>query len=101
MSIDETLTSARTFITRYLSGEVNENSHPEIFDDDILMFAVGTLDEGDPEWILRQLADQRWPVERRVEIFGPMRIHYAEGYKILQAEAPDRLYGFRDPETSD
>jgi hypothetical protein len=97
MTAGDRLDPARELVTRFLSGELTQETAPEIFEDDAFMFAVAKLDEQDPEWLLRRLADRRLPVSQRVAVLGPMVMHYAEGHALLGQEAPELLRNFRDP----
>ncbi|WP_406318367.1 hypothetical protein OHA77_13345 [Streptosporangium sp. NBC_01639] len=94
---DGRLDSAREFVTGFLREEIDETTNPELFGEDVLMFAVIKIDARAPSWILQQLADRRWPLSRRAELLCPMMTNYAEGYAILRDEDPNLMRHMPDP----
>jgi hypothetical protein len=97
MNIQRRLDYSREVITGFLRGEIDPESRPAIFEDDVLMFAVLRLERADPDWILGQLSNRAWPADLRVQILRLMRTRYAEGHAILSCEAPELLRSMRQP----
>ncbi|MEU4341603.1 hypothetical protein AB0H00_10070 [Nocardia sp. NPDC023852] len=80
------IAAARDIVTRFLREEFNPAEHPEIFEEDILYFAVARLDVQDIGWLLDQVAHPEWPRELRASIVPMMLNHYAEGQAMLEEE---------------
>lgn len=97
MTIPSKLDSSREVITEFLRGEIDLENEPAIVEDDILFLAVARVEEGDPDWVLRQLANQAWPVDLRAQILQLMATHYPEGHAILAREAPELLRNMENP----
>jgi hypothetical protein len=55
-----------------LSGEVTYEAHPAVFDDDALLFSIWRLEREDPEWLLAQFDNVRWPLESLETIVGAL-----------------------------
>ncbi|MFI7667922.1 hypothetical protein [Nocardia sp. NPDC049526] len=77
---------ARDIVTEYLRGEIDPVRNPEMFNDDIVYFAVARLDRHDTDWLLNQLANPQWPQQTRADIAAMMPGHYAEGQAALDAD---------------
>ncbi|WP_433202561.1 hypothetical protein ACQP1G_12495 [Nocardia sp. CA-107356] len=84
MDRQQRIIAARKIVTEYLHGEIDTVRNPEMFDDDIVYFAVARLDRNDTDWLLAQLADPQWPREIRADIAAMMPGHYAEGQAALE-----------------
>lgn len=97
MATPDKLQSSRELVTAFLRGEIDAERQPEIFEDDVLMFAVARLDAADPDWILGQLSNQAWPADLRAQVLRLTRRHYPEGHAILSREAPELLRNMRNP----
>ena len=62
------LSHARKTIEDVLCGEITEQSHPWVFDDDLLHFNVQLLERQDWAWLQDRLADGSVPRGRRLTI---------------------------------
>jgi hypothetical protein len=74
-----------------LSGDVTERTHPWVFDEDVLLFAVRRIEAADPGWLLVQLGHREVTFERRVAVFAQTRLMRGHALALLQAERPDFL----------
>lgn len=97
MTIERKLDYSREVINAFLSGEIDPESRPAIFEDDVLMFAVARLEEADPDWILGQLSNRAWPAELRAQVLRLMVRRYPDGHAILSREVPDLLRDMQGP----
>ncbi len=86
---DSNLIVAREFITRVLSGEITPQTDSFYFQDDIVLKNTVFLEVNDPDWLLAQMADTRYPLSGRICVLSEMRSLYAEAFAILQREDPD------------
>ncbi|WP_433710602.1 hypothetical protein ACQP2U_30325 [Nocardia sp. CA-084685] len=80
------LDAARDIVTDYLRGDIDPDRNPDMFDDDIVYFAIARLDRHDTNWLLAQVANPQWPHKIRADIAGMMPGHYAEGQAALGAD---------------
>jgi hypothetical protein len=87
----ERLEQARSLVRDVLAGGVTPETHPWVFDEDLLLFSVRGLEACDPVWLLAQLADTRHPFEGRATVLYDMRDHYERGLEILRKEDPEFL----------
>jgi hypothetical protein len=85
----ERLESARTFVANVLAGQITPETEPMLFEEDIVLFNVRTLEKGDPTWVLTQLADPSHPLSGRVEVLNNLRDLFDAGYAILNPGASD------------
>ncbi|WP_327100860.1 hypothetical protein OIE68_19925 [Nocardia vinacea] len=84
MDRQQRIIAAREIVTKYLHGEIDPERNPEIFDDDIVYFAVARLDHHDIDWLLAQLANPQWPQKIRAEIAAMMPGHRTEAQAALE-----------------
>jgi hypothetical protein len=84
----ETPEQARALIRDVLEGGITPETHPWVFEEDMLLFSVRRLEVADPEWLLAQLAETRHPLAVRATILYDMRDHYEQGLEILRREDP-------------
>ena len=83
------ITSCRETVLKILTTEMTPKSHRAEFDDDTVYFSVGILEECDPEWILAQARDRRYPFEGRANLARNM-VHFRnELWSELRQENPD------------
>jgi hypothetical protein len=80
---DEKLENARDLVTKLLAGQITPQSHPMLFEEDIVLFSVRTVEQGDPTWLLSQLANTAHPLSGRIEALNNLRDLYEAGYDIL------------------
>ncbi|WP_433602247.1 hypothetical protein ACQPXH_11240 [Nocardia sp. CA-135953] len=85
MTDQRRIDAARDIVTDYLRGDIDPDRNPDMFDDDIVYFAVARLDRHDTDWLLARIADPQWPRAVRADIAGMMPGHYAEGETALRA----------------
>jgi hypothetical protein len=97
MAMQPKVESSREVVSAFLSGEIDPERKPAIFEDDILLLAVARLEEADPDWVLGQLSNQAWPIELRVEILRLMLRQYPAGHAVLNREAPGLLRNMQQP----
>ena len=71
--------SFRLTLLRILSGY----TPPE---EDTTLFVVLSVEALDPEWLLVQLADQRYPLARRIEVLYNTSSTFERGLNILLRE---------------
>ncbi|MFE9327713.1 hypothetical protein ACIHDR_40005 [Nocardia sp. NPDC052278] len=83
MTDQQRIDTARDIVTDYLRGYIDPVRNPDMFDDDIVYFAVARLDRYDVDWLLAQLANPQWPQKIRADIAAMMPGHYAEGQAAL------------------
>jgi hypothetical protein len=76
-----------------LAGNVTPLTHPWVFDDDALLFAVRRIEAADPGWLLGQLGDRAVLFERRVAVFAETRLVRDQAMTLLRAERSDFLSG--------
>lgn len=86
MNDQQRIATARDIVTEYLRGDIDPVRNPDMFDDDIVYFAVARLDRHDIDWLLAQLANPQWPYEIRADIAAMMPGHHAEGEAALAAD---------------
>lgn len=83
----ERLEDAYTLVTNLLTGQITPETAAILFEEDIVLFTVRTVEKEDPTWLLTQLADERYPFAGRMEVLNNLRDLHAIGYAILH---PDR-----------
>ncbi|WP_433760116.1 hypothetical protein [Nocardia sp. CA-135398] len=86
MTEQRRITVARDIVTEYLRGDIDPVRSPEMFNDDIVYFAVARLDRRDTDWLLAQLANPQWPQHIRADIAAMMPGHYTEGQAALEVD---------------
>jgi hypothetical protein len=89
MSEQERIERARDILEKTLRGEITEETHPEIFDEDVFHFSVRIIERHDPTWLLEQIEDRRWPAAVRTLIVAWLGDLYSEAFEILRRELPD------------
>ena len=57
-------------IDHVLAGSIERDSHPWLFDEDVLLFAVRRVEETDPEWLVDRLADRSMTTSGRLAVFA-------------------------------
>ncbi len=87
------LEPARALVRDVLAGGITPDTHPSVFDDDVLLFSVATVQRADPAWLLTQLADTRYPFAGRANVFYALRDQHQRerGLEILRREDPQFL----------
>lgn len=78
------LSVSRDLVLELLRGDIDPARTPELFMEDIVLFAVARLDEADAEWLLGHVADTSWPYERRASIAAMMIRHRSEAVAALE-----------------
>ncbi|MBF6350475.1 MULTISPECIES: hypothetical protein [Nocardia] len=84
---DSELPESREIVLRLLRGDINPVDDYILFMEDIVLFAVASVDEVDTEWLLGHIADTTWPYERRADLAAMMVRHRSEAFAVL-GEAP-------------
>jgi hypothetical protein len=64
------LQHARELVLDVLSGAISEESHPDLFDDDVVLFSVRLVEKRDPAWLRAQLANGAYPRAARIQVLG-------------------------------
>ena len=64
----ERLAQAREMIDGVLQGKITAQTHPAVFQDDLLYLNVRLVEQGDWPWLQGRLGDKGVPRERRLEI---------------------------------
>lgn len=86
---EERLKSARALVTDVLAGRITPESKPMLFEEDVVLFSVRTVEIEDPAWLLAQLADASYPLSGRIEVLNNLRDLRDAAYAILKRVAPD------------
>src|SRR5262249_21747689 len=84
----ERIANSRAIASRVLSGEMTPESDPAAFDEDVVYFAVRTLEEHDSEWLLAEARDRRHPFAGRRNLASCMGRFQREIWRELRAEDP-------------
>lgn len=69
----------RKVVLDYLREKITYENEPWMFDDDVIMFAVGGLKSTDPQWIRAQTRTSAWPQDLIVDLL------------VLLGEPPDKI----------
>jgi|GEM_PF-1891870 len=59
---------AQALVLDVLKGVVTEDSHPHVFDDDLLYFGVRNLEANDMAWLKTQLTDDGFDKDARMQV---------------------------------
>lgn len=63
----------KKLVTQVLQGEISPESHPQLFDEDIVYFAIRTLENHELNWVHQQLktAKSKLGTERVLAALDP------------------------------
>lgn len=87
------LEPARALVREVLAGDLAPETHASVFDDDVLLLSVATVQRAEPAWLLAQLADTRYPFAGRANVFYALsdQDQRERGLEILRREDPQFL----------
>jgi hypothetical protein len=81
----ERLRAAYDTIERVLTGETTPESRPDVFDDDVLFFAVDVVAREKGEWLKAKVLDSTYDSECRKLVFSvvlpPLRVELLEEFE--------------------
>jgi hypothetical protein len=77
------LQQAREVVQQVLSGGVTQESHPHLFDDDVVLFSVRLVETRDPAWLRDQLANSAYARAARIEVLNETAELNAHAQEIL------------------
>jgi hypothetical protein len=84
----ERIARARALVLRVLRGELTPDSHRMEFEEDLVNNAVCVMEASEPEWLLRELRDRRYPIAGRSNVASGLDVHQREIWHELRAEDP-------------
>lgn len=88
-SPDARLAGARALLAELLSGRITPESEPALFEEDDVLISVAIVERAEPAWLLAQLADRRYPLAGRLEVFHHLRATRQQAHAILLREDPN------------
>lgn len=74
----------RTLVLDVMCGAVTEDSHPALFDEDVVLFAVRRMEASDPDWLLARIADESLPRAGRQQVAGDTDVLSQACFQILE-----------------
>ncbi|MDR7169056.1 hypothetical protein J2W56_002797 [Nocardia kruczakiae] len=78
------LSASKDIVLRLLRGDLDAERDRMMFEEDIVLFALLRLDDKEPEWLLREIANTSWPREVRESLAAAMVKHRAEAAAALK-----------------
>ena len=67
---EDFMQDAKTLVVEVLEGKVNPESHPGVFDDDVLYMRVRFLETEAQDWLFAELKNDRYMPAHREEIIA-------------------------------
>lgn len=64
----ERLAAARRMVEQVLRGEVSPDTHPALFEEDVVYFNVNTVEQADVSWLMTQLGNAGFGREARLQV---------------------------------
>ena len=81
----------RALVLDVLAGAITPESHPWVFDEDVLLFSVRRLERDDAGWLLARFADRVFPFDGRAAVFAQTRDVRDRALLMLREELPEFL----------
>ncbi|WP_063063997.1 hypothetical protein [Nocardia violaceofusca] len=77
------LSASKEIVLQLLRGEIDADRNRAMFEEDVVLFALLRLDDKEPEWLLREIANTTWPRKLRETLAAAMVKHRAEATTAL------------------